>query len=289
MHGQDGFTGVTGNFTYDPFDAGEPWHEVTIAGAEVDLNFRGGVDHLSVAFAAANGVGEVFANRGENDIVYVSEFMAETADYAEFFRRIYVSPNAKNPIVEFWGQGQASADPTDLVDRAITGGAGYYRYEWVQERPNLVIGHDFGVRAVDAADTTGVDLIPAGSMLATQPAEAALGDQRVFKFPAGQYRIHFFASHRAELDSTFSAWVFCIDPSTDIVKRYSVSGRANVQERTPFGVVAEANQAGQKIEFTKLLNLVNETFITIISGTFESVDQANLVDGVHSMSIERLS
>ena len=205
VHGQDGFTGVTGNFTYDPFDDGEPWHEVTIAGDEVDLNFRGGVDHLSVAFAAANGVGEVFANRGENDIVYVSEFMAETAEYAEFFRRIYVSPNAKNPIVEFWGQGQASADPVNVVNRALTGGV-YYRYEWAQERPNLVIGHDFGVRAVDAADVAGVDLIPVGPTPDNLAAEAALGNQRVFKFPAGRYRIHFFAAHRVTLDSN----IWCV-------------------------------------------------------------------------------
>ena len=179
VHGQGGFTGVTGNFTYDPFDEGEPWHEVTIGGEEVDLNFRGGVDHQSIAFAAANGIGEAFANRGANEIVYASEFMAQTDGYDEFFRRIYVSPNAKNPIVEFWGQGQALADPVAPVARAITGGGAYYRYEWAQEKPNLVIGYDFGVKAVDAADVTGVDLIVA---VGTEAAEAALGNQRVFSF-----------------------------------------------------------------------------------------------------------
>ena len=106
VHGTGGFTGITGNFTYDPFADGEPWHEVTIAGEEVDLNFRGGVDHLSVAFAAANAVGEAFANRGENEIIYASEFMAETDGYSEYFRRVYLSPIAKNPVVEFWGQGK---------------------------------------------------------------------------------------------------------------------------------------------------------------------------------------
>ena len=186
------------------------------------------------------------------------------------------------------GQGQASADPADLVDRAITGGP-YYRYEWAQEKPNLVIGHDFGVRSVDAADVAGVDLIPVGPTPDNLAAEAALGDQRVFKFPAGQYRIHFFAAHRISLDSTFGAWVFCVDPSTDVVKRYSVSGRANAQASTPFGTIAGVNQIGQEIEFTKLLNLVNETYITIISGTFEGDTIANIVDGIHSMRIERLS
>ena len=201
VHGESGFTGVTGNFTYDPFDEGEPWHEVTIAGAEVDLNFRGGVDHLSVAFAAANAIGEVFANRGGNEIVYVSEFVAQSDGYDEFFRRIYLSPNAKNPIVEFWGQGQASADPVAPVARVITGGGAYYRYEWAQEKPNLVIGYDFGIKAVDAADVTGVDLIVA---VGTTVAEAVLGDQRVFFIPAGQYQMKFNASHRADL--RFNAW-----------------------------------------------------------------------------------
>ena len=88
------------------------------------------------------------------------------------------------------GAGQASADPTALVDRAITGGGAYYRYEWAQASPNLVIGSDFGVRAVDAADVSGADLIPAGVPANANPAEAALGNLRVLKFPAGQYRIH---------------------------------------------------------------------------------------------------
>ena len=146
----------------------------------------------ALAFAAANGIGEAFANRGANEIVYASEFMAQTDGYDEFFRRIYVSPNAKNPIVEFWGQGQALADPVAPVARAITGGGAYYRYEWAQEKPNLVIGYDFGVKAVDAADVTGVDLIVA---VGTEVAEAVLGDQRVFSVPAGQYRMNFNASH----------------------------------------------------------------------------------------------
>ena len=288
VHGEGGFTGVTGNFTYDPFDEGEPWHEVTIAGAEVDLNFRGGVDHLSIAFAAANGIGEAFANRGAHEIVYVSEFMAQSAGYDEFFRRIYVSPNAKNPIVEFWGQGQAAADPVNPVDRAITGGGVYYRYEWAQEKPNLIIGSDFGVRAVDAADVTGADLIPVGDPALTRPAEAALGNQRVLKFPAGQYRIYFNASHRVDQNSVFGAWVFCIDPSTDVVKRYSASGRADDQTRTPFGPLVEANQIGQKVDFVKVLDLASETFITIISGVFDDIE-AEKVDGFHSIGIEKLS
>ena len=183
VHGEGGFTGVTGNFTYDPFDEGEPWHEVTIAGAEVDLNFRGGVDHLSLAFAAANGVGEAFANRGENEIVYVSEFMAQTG----WLRRVLPAhlrlakrQESHRGVLGAGAGGSRSRNAP--VDRAITGGGAYYRYEWAQAKPNLVIGHDFGVRAVDAADVDGVDLIPAAVGNAVV-AEAALGNQRVFFVP----------------------------------------------------------------------------------------------------------
>ena len=109
------------------------------------------------------------------------------------------------------------------------------------------------------------------------------------KFPAGQYRIYFNASHLVDQNSLFGAWVFCIDPSTDVVKRYSASGRADAQVRTPFGVIATANQIGQKIEFIKVLNLANETFITIISGVFDATAEAQKVDGFHSIGIEKLS
>ena len=288
VHGEGGFTGVTGNFTYDPFDDGEPWHEVTIAGVEVDLNFRGGVDHLRLAFAAANGVGEVFANRGENEIVYVSEFMAQSDGYDEFFRRIYIPPGVVRPIAEFWGSGQSEADPPDVVDRAITGGGVYYRYQWAQEEPNLVIGYDFGVRAVDAADVVGVDLIPVGDPAATNPAEAVLGNQRVLMFPAGQYRIHFHAAHLIDQNSLFGAWVFCVDPSADVIKRYSASGRADTPDASPLGAIVKANRIGQKIEFSKLLNLTSATYITIISGIFDGTI-ATAVNGYHSVSIEKLS
>ena len=71
--------------------------------------------------------------------------------------------------------------------------------------------------------------------------------------------------------------MICVDPSTDVIKRYSVSGRADKQDGTPFGEIDEADRLGQKIEFVKLLNLVNETFITIISGAFEGVNLADRV------------
>ena len=162
----------------------------------------------------------------------------------------------------------------------------YYRYQWKGENPDLVIGYDFGVRAVDADDVSGVDLIPAGTNPATHPAEAALGDQQVFKFPPGQYRITFNAIHRVSLDSTLGAWILCVDSSTDILKQYYASGRASIQE-SPLGPthIAETDRLAQGIELTRLLNLSDETFITIIGGSF---GDNNAVDGIHSMIIEKL-
>ena len=274
VNGEDGWLGVTGNFTYDPFADGEPWHEVTIAGAEVDLNFRGGVDHLRLAFAAANGIGEAFANRGANEMVYASEFMAQTDGYDEFFRRVYIPPGAVRPIMEFWGEGQTKQFAANVIAHARTGGL-YYRYAWVQENPNHAIGYDFGVRAVDATDVIGVDLLT---------GEAALGNQKVLKFPPGSYRLNFQANHNAPTDVSLGAWLFCVTSMTDEIKGYYTSGYAGRQ--SPPGITqATSQQYGQSIVLNLNVHFSVESFITIIAGTLADDAQAA---GSHSIVIEKL-
>ena len=274
VHGQSGFTGVTGNFTYDPFDEGEPWHDVTIDGEEVDLNFRGGVDHLSIAFAAANGIGEVFANRGVNEIVYVSEFVAQSAGYDEYFRRIYIPPGVVRPIVEFWGSGQASASPTTPIDRSRTANS-YLRYPWKSASPDVVIGYDFGIRAVGAADATGVDLIT---------GETSVGNRRVFKFPPGDYWITFNAAHKASADTHLAVWVICVKVGTDQTSHFSSGGYNTVQDY-PIPGTANLDRLVTSLSFARRLRLSDETLLTVISGTFAS---DVFVDGVHSITIEKL-
>ena len=246
VNGQDGYTGVTGTFTYDPFDDGEPWHEVTIGGEEVDLDFRGGVDHLRLAFNAVTAIGQVFANRGENDIIYASELVEETEGYTNYVPRVWRPDKA---YMVFWGLGQTEALPADLVARSRTIGSAY-RLRWHAEGPNEVLaGSNLGARVLGSAPANA-DVLSRG----TPAVEEDIADNSFIELPGGpigrNYELLIVWLSRSTRDVTLGGTTYCVSSGDDVPRLTEGSPYADRDPRNdPLGVRNEEDVAGQGMKF----------------------------------------
>ena len=272
VHGEDGWTGVTGVFTYDPFATGEPWATAMIGGAATALVYQRQVSNEDLADDRATALAQVFAIADGSRIAYVSAFTARQDGYDEFFRHLYVA--RPRQIAEFWGFGQTESFADLPVDHVATAGA-FFRYRFSQEKPNFSIGPDFGARAVDASDVLFIDLIT---------GETALLDQHVVKLPAGIYDFNMAAAHRQTGDTSLGFWIYRVVSGADDIALFVGVAYSTIQQG-PFAIV-EAERYAQNIQVHRIFNFSETSYLTMLSGTFNHPTTGP--DGSYALTVEKL-
>ena len=276
VNGQDGYIGVTGTFTYDPFDDGEPWNNVTIGGEEVDLDFRGGVDHLRIAFNAVTAIGQVFANRGANAIVYASELVEETEGYTNYVPRVWRPDKA---YMVFWGFGQTEALPAALVARNRTIGSAY-RLRWHADGPNEVLaGSNLGARVLGAAPADADVLTRGGSneVIATGSFIELPGG------PAGRsYEVFINWISLASRDVNLGGSTYCVASGDDTPKITRGSPYADLDAalNDPLGVRATGEVGGQGMKFGPFIVSVDADAVSQVTTIVDGVGGENLNKGL---------
>ena len=196
---------------------------------------------------------------------------APTAGHEVFQAEVLAGPKAQ---VQFWGEGQTSADPFDVIDHTRTGTSAYHRHHFHGTVPDLVLyGHDFGVRALNAADATETDLL----------AGETLEDLSVLEFPPGSYRMAMSSTVQETYDTTLGLFIYKVMTGDDdyLYMRPSTYGTNH-----DFPLHNEdAQRRTQAVYINEVFKFTEVTRLTFISGTFAGNDGPN---GTFALDIEKL-
>ena len=178
-------------------------------------------------------------------------------------------------LVQFWGIGQASAEPATPISRDTVRyrrATNTYaiRYRGGQADPNVIlVGDDPGVRLLAAADASNGNIM---TSTVNNVNDETLPDWAYLHLPEGYiYRVLLDAQHLATTDTTLSTFLYEVLAGDDgLILQYGSGYSGTVAD--PLGVIdVAAERTAMSIEMEKVFDCRTASkIITYITDSFAS-------------------
>ena len=283
-NGQDGFTGPTAFYTFDPMGANTylttsygltaaraagPWQVAPAGGTYVGaLTWRGAVNRSSEIVAAATAVGEVIVVPTEHRALYVDVFAAATEGYQTWTPRVIIPRYYANPVAYFWGREQTERNPATYPNTNTLSGV-LRRIRFVVDGPHEE--YNGGGAVFDDI------FIDSGDVSSDIDTGANLGDEAVFSLRAGRYNIKIFgAFYQGFTDTDVNLSIRKITVGDDDIKVVDTAGDSARQE------AGEAVHYVAQAEEKDIVVIGTEQFYVVWAGISTTIATRNY------MRIERI-